>query len=982
MEERENDEFADVSTTINEINSTLNEHLFLDNSLQENKGSVSTFLKDLLSKQAESHRKIQELQRSIQDKEYQSTSSDIFSSTKTLDDLNFLESPDVSLALFMNDNDDDIDEGSQPTSNDEEVISGGELIEESRSCVSSSCGDFDELTTLGSYREIPSPIEITPNRSHIEDKFVKDITPTRTKSEIDVEHLLTNSLENKSRQEDIPLLESTFIISQSVDCHNLSDSDTNQTTVPSLKDTQYTNVGVVSTLESVASISSGIYRNIGRQNPKSPLETYKPNDCKPPVNNGDELGLCIDIMAARIKELELEKERVKLDVIVALRKQFEKLTNTDHEIHCGTLEKLNDSVCEVAVQEVEKVRNQERERRSKIEEDYQRKVDQLTDEVRDLRVDKSTLLAEVSDTRRGQSLVQEKQGKLERLQNRVSYLESLLRTVEKDNEKMKQNLKELDCENSKLLVENKTLRNEVGDVSHQLEVSRTTDSKMKDFYEKEREKMYDENKQVKDELTELGNEMMVLKQEKEKLVNSKETDISIIKHLEEKLKRQGDLLDTMSADSSRYFELNMKLENKTAQYKQKLKKSAYGIESTLEENKRLKNEKENLEGDLTVLQKSLNESKRREHDMQFQFKKLRAELEQKQRELTLHKERFHGKSLTKFSKNGMNDSYAVLDQWNDSLGRVITSSVNYHVLPCNGSRVFEKLHSASPSKFRDMNILPNRNSLIIGNSTHEDGLTSIKFNNTDQKFLNKSRDVKTSLDEIETEKSRSIRFEDYPRVHTISKVNACDTDGDINRTVSTDCYQQNQANLSRPITSTRTYQQSDTTGRFKDSYKQISNNSRHLETTSKLEDPIDRIQAANKSYETYKTNTIAINGKEIKTSLANNLQPMRLFSDSESGFEGSPVNGGDSVYPAKSWQSTTNVSPPSESGHLGNLEKKYRGHDTKLFLQEMQYKLEHSQAAMKLADTAHISSTTTNFLNSAEKIHHKIMDLRNEVLEL
>ena len=431
------------------------------------------------------------------------------------------------------------------------------------------------------------------------------------------------------------------------------------------------------------------------------------------VDNGtsDELGLCIDLMAARIRELELERERVKLDVILALRKQFENIQNRN-----GSRENLrdiflNDSVCNIAVDEVEKCRSVELEKQSEMKAEYESKIHDLTARLSSLESENGNL----SDSRKtNASRLDDTLGKLDRVQSRVSYLESLLRTVEKDNVKLKDNAEETETHLSACRSENTSLRTQLEETTHQLEVAASTDSKMKEFYEREREKMGREHKSLQDQLADTTTQLANSRQDAEKLLNSKETDISIIKHLEEKLKQQGSLLDNMSTDSTKYFELNMKLESKVTEYKQKLKKSAFGIESTHEENKRLKKERDLLENDKSALQRELSETKRRESNLAFQIKKLEAESQQKSRELDMiKKSRYQQSRLSSIGSsmahpaassasngqlNSRNDaSYAVLNHqnqllqqqsefnckeaWNSnyeisaSLGPVITSSV-------------------------------------------------------------------------------------------------------------------------------------------------------------------------------------------------------------------------------------------------------------------------------------------------------------------
>jgi len=79
---------------------------------------------------------------------------------------------------------------------------------------------------------------------------------------------------------------------------------------------------------------------------------------------------------------------------------------------------------------------------------------------------------------------------------------------------------------------------------------------MKEFYEREHEKLVDENRDLKDEISSLQTQLQACEQEKERLVNSKETDLSIIKHLEEKMKRQIPVSISNSTSSLKARRLN------------------------------------------------------------------------------------------------------------------------------------------------------------------------------------------------------------------------------------------------------------------------------------------------------------------------------------------------------------------------------------------------------------------------------------------
>lgn len=360
----------------------------------------------------------------------------------------------------------------------------------------------------------------------------------------------------------------------------------------------------------------------------------------------DELILCIDMMAAHMKELELEKERVKLDVIVALRRRFDSLLLNNRimdsgernegsgdggkEVPAQFFEELNDSLYDITLDEVTRIKREEREKQQRIEEGYQLQVQKLSKELESLAQQKCELLVEISNCKEKTRFLEDRQGKHERAENRTVYLESLLRNVENENAKLKTKVEALENEALEIQQQNRTLTSSVKDLKHKLELSTSAEESTTQFYNAEHEKLLDDNKRAKDELFELQNQLESLRQEKQRIVNSKETDISIIKHLEEKLKRQGTLLENVSDDSNKHFETNLKLENKAAEYKQKLKKCAFGIESTQHENKKLQEENASLEREKSDLKKTVGELKQRELEHSFELSMQKADFERKQ----------------------------------------------------------------------------------------------------------------------------------------------------------------------------------------------------------------------------------------------------------------------------------------------------------------------------------------------------------------
>lgn len=754
-----NPEFNETSLAIKHINKSLIEHSFNNDKGCSKVLSSSFILKELLQRQEESHKKIQALQRSIQkynDEPSNVTPStprklfenDVGSETKDTDS-SFSE---VIFKSFMGGSDDVI-----LPFNDSVASEGSE------SPSVDTDDDADDLTTLGSYKE------------------VVDVSLLKEKVALEVE------------------------------------SDSSRSTI----------VGIGASLNDWQNLHEKYDLETDFQRQES--ESFKFEQ-----EFDDELSICIDMMANRMKELELEKERVKLDVIVGLRKRFESMfhsnANSGSTSPNGMFEKLNDDVYKITLTEVEKIRQEEHEKMERMKVKHDERVEVLYQDIERLTNQKADLYNELENTRRKMNKLEEGNEKLKRVESRVSYLESLLQTIERENETLKLDLQKTEDESSLLHHDIKMLKETSRDSLKRFEETSAREAKIKTLYDEEHKKFMEERKEMKDEISSLQNQIENIKMEKERVVNSKETDLSIIKHLEEKLKRQGSLLDTMSADSTKYFESNLKLEKKTAEYKQKIKKSAYGIEVVQEENRRLYEEREAAEAEKTSLKRSLNESKRRESELQFQMRKLQGDWEQKEKDLKLQLETYCDRRINA----GVNNSYAVLDKnkWNRSLGNVITSSMRNNM---TSSNVGEKL-----------NLSP-----------------------------------------------KHTMYQTSPKNHS----------------------------------------------------------------------------------------------------------PKANFSESESGFEGSPIR--ENLLQSRTWphangnhytthydfdsptlnKTRTNCSMNKMNASDATPSTKYRSDDTRMFLKEMSYKLEHTEAALKLAD--HDDYTTPSILyDSAENLQNRLHGLRDEVLNL
>ena len=211
--------------------------------------------------------------------------------------------------------------------------------------------------------------------------------------------------------------------------------------------------------------------------------------------------------------------------------------------------------------------------------------------------------------------------KNDRIESRIVYLENLLRSIEKENGQFKIDIKNLEGENSDFRKKNSLLTNDLSNVKATLETTRSSEEVAKKTFEEERIKLIHHNNTVNDEV-------FMLKHENHGMVNSIETDKSIIKHLEEKLKRQEILLEKLTGDSDKSFQNNLKNETKAAEYKQKVKKCAAMIENLRADNAKYQEDNRLLGDEKQALRQSVHEIKLKESDLILQTTRERKEFEQ------------------------------------------------------------------------------------------------------------------------------------------------------------------------------------------------------------------------------------------------------------------------------------------------------------------------------------------------------------------
>ncbi|XP_057308981.1 myosin-13-like isoform X1 [Hydractinia symbiolongicarpus] len=350
----------------------------------------------------------------------------------------------------------------------------------------------------------------------------------------------------------------------------------------------------------------------------------------------DNLLLYFDLMSAHIQEMKLEKERMKLDVLVALRTKLQNVYDGEslEKIPAKFAEKINDNLCEVMIAEVMRVKEEEEAKCTKEKEGYLLQIKKMSSELAELAKEKCELSVELNTYKEHLSKLKESFDKSDNLENRVVYLEDLLRSVEKENEKLKVDTWQLRKENEKVNKKVRDLDHACEDSCRKYDCLKMSEKTMRQTTRQEIVNLIAQNKKANDELFTVKNQKENLRLELERAKNSKETDLTIIKRLEEKLNSQKSFLQNMHEDSNKNFENNLKLESKATEYKQKLKKCVNVLEAARKENKRLSDNAHALQNEIDECRTVKHNLKMKESDLILQHAKERTELENTVNKLT------------------------------------------------------------------------------------------------------------------------------------------------------------------------------------------------------------------------------------------------------------------------------------------------------------------------------------------------------------
>lgn len=650
--------FGDLSMTLKEIDETLQEQNADD--LLDNIHDSSHFLKELITKQQRSHQKIQS--NIIMD--------DLKASTKK-SQLNNAESNVLlrSLLLSFTDN-------SSQLSHEQEV---SVIAKDSISCSASrNQMEVESEYSLGSYFEVASTS--LHRRPHFDE--ANSGTTSGFSCSGENESFLPISLEmgavnvNNRKHNEIKFLTEKDKAGNLVNGEPINRP---------LVDIRNENISV-----------EQISKRSKETSVHTALSVSASDIVDEQIKEGEEtdsLLLYFDLMSAHIQEMKLEKERMKLDVLVALRTKLQNVYDGEslEKIPAKFAEKINDNLCEVMIAEVMRVKEEEEAKCTKQKEGYLLQIKKMSSELAERAKEKCELSVELNTYKEHLSKLKESFDKSDNLENRVVYLEDLLRSVEKENEKLKVDTRQLRKENEKVNKNVRDLEHACEDSSRKYDSLKTSEKTMRQTTRQEIDNLIAQNKKANDELFTVENQKENLRLELERAKNSKEADLTIIKHLEEKLNSQEIFLQNMHEDSNKNFENNLKLESKATEYKQKLKKCVNVLEAARKENKRLSDNAHALQNEIDECRTVKHNLKMKESDLILQHAKERTELENTVNKLTENEHILKEKLQTleramQYYKNALKTQTLVTDTLNWSTLRKTnkkllqdTTSDNSHV---------------------------------------------------------------------------------------------------------------------------------------------------------------------------------------------------------------------------------------------------------------------------------------------------------------
>ena len=359
----------------------------------------------------------------------------------------------------------------------------------------------------------------------------------------------------------------------------------------------------------------------------------------------DELSICFDYIETLAKRQQVKEKEIEVSVLRQLREKIETITNNNM-----------DSIPECVADIISTPENQILQSPPLYKFHCERSMNMMTAEIKKLTTQNTELNIELASLKQKLNDFKKSARSNESKEGRMEYLEALLQNLETDNEDFRTKLKTVEEENIVLKYNNKKLTINVNDLRKENDYLRNTELSIKTQFDGETEKLYTKIQKLNEEISSLRNVNQELKCEVFKVQSSKETDLSIIKLLEDKIENSKELLEKITNENIENKDYRAKFENRIKEYKEKLKKVTCHSEKLDEANRTLREINNELHSKLNSKESEVKELKRKEkhrrdnlmHE-ESTLKETIDDLLKENEELKIHMERMET-TIHRFSK--------------------------------------------------------------------------------------------------------------------------------------------------------------------------------------------------------------------------------------------------------------------------------------------------------------------------------------------
>ena len=315
----------------------------------------------------------------------------------------------------------------------------------------------------------------------------------------------------------------------------------------------------------------------------------------------DELSICFDYIETLAKRQQVKEKEIEVSVLRQLREKIETITNNSM-----------DSIPKCVANIISTPENQVLQSPPLYKFQCEQSMNIMTAEIKKLTTQNTELNIELASLKQKLNDFKKSVRSDESTEGRMEYLESLLENLETDNEDFRTKLKTVEEENIVLKHDNKKLTIKVNDLRKENDYLRNTELSIKTQFDGETEKLYTKIQTLNEEISSLRNVNQEVKCEVFKAQISKETDLSIIKLLEDKIENSKELLEKITNENKENKDYRAKFENKSKEYKEKLKKVTSHSDKLDEANRILREINSELHSKLNGKESEVEDLKRKE----------------------------------------------------------------------------------------------------------------------------------------------------------------------------------------------------------------------------------------------------------------------------------------------------------------------------------------------------------------------------------